>query len=252
MERPTLYHGSVADIDTFRPRDGVNNAFQNYHGTLATQVRPLAMMFALKVKEGEDPLGGKKDERGVDFQDFMICGHVVNGTPVTIIRDRVKYLEALERVGGGGYLYTVPNESFEKVIREDGRDSREWLSTSQELKPLERERVTLESAMHAGAQILFMPDGKNFDDFERAFRPRQKEMTEGDQHAALLREMVKAGVLIDENARRGIPNALQLTEPKMQQQAQQQQAQHLGRWTSDPHNQLGRGAGTGWARNTQS
>lgn len=246
MEKPVLYHGSVADIEIFTPRDGVNNAFQNYHGTLATQVKPLAMMFALKVKDGYDPnntrtaLGGKKDERGVDFKDFMICGHVVNGVPVAIFRDRAKYLSTLDKVGGGGYLYTVPNDSFTKVIRDDGRDSREWLSTSQEIKPLERERVTLENAMRSGAQILFMLEGKNFDDFEKTFLPRQQEMTEGNAHAALLREMVTKGILIDENKARGIPNPLNLSEPTvMQQPAQQQQSQHHGCWSGQPRNAPG-------------
>lgn len=218
MEIPQLYHGSVAEIETFIPRDGINNAFKEYHGTLGTELKSRAMLYALKVKEGYDPsnmetaLGGVKDSRGVDLKDFMICNHTINGTPCAIFRDRQKFLDALEKAGGGGTIYTLPNHTFTEVIRDDGICAHEWCSTANNITPINSEHVTLEGAMKAGGQILFLKDGMGYYDFVDIFKPHQQEMMETQSHADLYRKMIAQGVLFDENAHRGIKNPLNLSE----------------------------------------
>lgn len=241
-----LYHGSVANIQKFTHRDGVNNGQENYIATLATPDYGLAKLFALKVKEGyqesnpETAIGSTKDENGIDPHDFMITAHSLNGTPCAIIRDREKYLEAIAEIDkkGEGYLYTVPNETFDPVESSNGRDTHEWKSTAENLSPTSYERVTFNGAMRDGCQILFLKDGVTKDDLVARLKPLMEgNFDEGDKQIALYKTLVKEGWLIDENAARGIPNELNLSGKMQQQQAQQAQTQHLGYWSSQPQNQ---------------
>lgn len=232
-----LYHGSAVDIHQFAPRDGISNAKRPYHGTLATTEKKMAMLYALKIKEGFDSahiatgIGAAKDADGVDPRDFMITNQNINGVPTAIIRDRKKFLEALEN-NGGGYLYRMPNETFAHIERDDGKPSYEWCSESLALVPGSQERVTLENVLQNGCQVLFLKDGMDFNGFMKEFGPRIQEFDEGDRHVALYKEYIKKGILIDENAARGIPNALNLSDTNIAPPSEM-------KWSTQPRNQPG-------------
>jgi hypothetical protein len=238
MTKPTLYHGSPAQIETFRPRDGKDAGRVPYYGTMATDSREMAMVYALKLKEGFDPttgegaFGGQKDGQGNDAQDFMLSNNLLNGTFVAIFRNRDSYLKTLEKAGSG-YLYTLPNETFEPLQKPAATPTTEWLSTSTEIKPQSAERITLEGAMRSGAQILFLSDKYEVQDLKIATKDNWDE---GEKQLELYKRLIKEGMLINENAQRGIPNPLNLPEG-------QDFVQGTGQFTGNPRNQPGQQGG---------
>lgn len=235
MEIP-LYHGSVAEISQFIPVKGMHAGHAEYNGTLATDLKNMAMVYALKLKEGfsvssvESALGAVKDIRGVDPKDYMRTCHMLNGTPCAIIQNRSKFLSELEHAGGGGYLYTLPSSTFSPVKTPNGAATTEWLSESSSIIPSKKERVTLEQAMHEGGQILFLKDGA---DFDAIMKKHQREFDAGEKQIALLQRLVDEGTLISENARRGIPNPLKFGEKSDPET-------FTAHWSAMPRNQAGR------------
>jgi hypothetical protein len=209
---PALYHGSPAKIEKFLPRDGKDAARNPYFGTMATDSKEMAMLYALKMKEGYDAvtgsgaLGGVKDELGNDAKDFMLSNNLFGGTFVSIFRNRDRYLEALEK-SGGGYVYSLPAEGFEALPRPPRTPTTEWLSPSTDIAPAAVERVTLDDSMRAGNQVLFLRDGVDVNELIKAY-PGQWD--EGEKQLALYKQLIEEGVLINENAARGISNPLNL------------------------------------------
>jgi hypothetical protein len=231
MNNLKLFHGSTAEISQFVPRDGINAGIGKYVGTLATDVKKMAMLYAMKIKEGFNPtaiesaLGAAKDVRGVDPKDFMLTNHVLNGVPCAVIRDRTKFLRELEKAGGG-HLYTLPTESFAPVRKPDGTATTEWLSTSESVVPLKKEPVSLDQVLRAGCQVLFLRDGV---DFNTIYTQHMREFDAGEKQIALYKRLIDEGVLTSENATRGISNPLRFGE---------QQATTT-RWSDMPRNRIG-------------
>ena len=206
MKIPKLYHGSAANIKTFIPRDGVNAGGAAYFGILATDIKRMAQLYALKIKEGFDPdhiesiLGSTKTEYGTDPADFMLTCQVLNGTPCAIFRDRKKFLSALEK-NGGGYVYTLPTETFSAVKTPKGEATTEWLSPSATVTPTGKERVSLNDVMHAGCQVLFLKDGMGWDTFLKDIAmPHRTEFDASEKQIALFKKLIADGTLINENA----------------------------------------------------
>lgn len=213
MVNLSLFHGSPTRIAKFIPRDGFDAGRVPYFGTMATDSRQMAELYALKLKEGFDSatghgaLGGVKDAVGNDAKDFMLSNNLFGDTFVSIFRNRGRYLAALEKNGGGGYLYELPAGEFKALPRPARTPTTEWISPSVDIVPIAAERVTPEDAMRSGAQILFLKDGVDVDALIQA---HLGEWDEGPKQLALYKKLIQEGVLINENAARGIANPLGL------------------------------------------
>lgn len=137
-EKPSvLYHASRSgDIDVFEPRIGKRRDENEGAPIFATPSKAMASIFL------------------VETDDSWTQSGAMDGTPFIVISDR----ERFESLDTGGYIYTLPSETFDTDL---GKGLRELEYTSNEaVTPVEQEYVpsALSTMLENGVKVYFVDD----------------------------------------------------------------------------------------------
>lgn len=132
---PVLYHASRSgNIDVFEPRIGKRRDENEGAQIFATPSKAMSMMFL------------------VDTDNSWTQSGAMDGTPYIIISDEERF-RSLDK---GGYIYSLPSDSFETDL-DKGLRELEYTST-ESVSPTEREFIpsALEAMVQNGVKVYFV------------------------------------------------------------------------------------------------